>query len=138
MPNLGQAEHGGHRHADAQHRAGRPPGAELQRNWRTTRSSPSRAHRSSAADAALTATGAVISGSDATISARLSARTLNSAVSSGHQPGPEDPVLRHAGHPFWPVSVMPWMKVRWVRKNKMTMGAVAAVAPAITQAQFVV
>ncbi len=26
----------------------------------------------------------------------------------------------------------------WVKKNKMTIGAVAAVAPAITQAQFVV
>ena len=36
-------------------------------NSRTTRSSPSRRHRSSAADAALTAVGAVISGSETTI-----------------------------------------------------------------------
>lgn len=51
------------------------------------------------------------------------------------------PLCDRAGiglHPFVPVSAIPWIKVRWVRKNKMTIGAVAAVAPAITQAQFVV
>src|ERR1700685_1055485 len=46
-------------------------------NSRTTLSSPSRRHRSSATAAALTATGSVTSGSDAISRARLSARTLN-------------------------------------------------------------
>jgi len=33
---------------------------------------------------------------------------------------------------------MPWMNVRWVKKNKTMIGAVAAVAAAITQGQLVV
>ncbi len=53
-------------------------------------------------------------------------------------PGPEDAGSVIGCHPFVPVRAIPWMNVRWVRKNKMTIGAVAAVAPAITQAQFVV
>jgi hypothetical protein len=41
-------------------------------------------------------------------------------------------------HPFVPVSAIPWTNVRWVRKNKITIGTVAAVAPAMTHDQFVV
>ena len=33
---------------------------------------------------------------------------------------------------------MPWMNVRCVKKNRMMIGAVAAVAAAITQGQLVV
>ena len=106
------------------------------RNSRTTWSSPSRRHRSSASVAALTAAGRVITGSEKTSSARLSARKLNNAASAVMIRVPRMPVsmLR----PFVPVRAIPWMNVRWVRKNRMTIGAVAAVAPAITHAQFVV
>ena len=86
--------------------------------------------------AALTAAGSVMTGSEKTSSTRLSARKLNSAASAVMIRVPSRPVSML--HPFVPVRAMPWMNVRWVRKNRMTIGAVAAVAPAITHAQFVV
>jgi hypothetical protein len=130
-------------------------------NSRITLSSPSPRQRSSATVAALTAAGSVTMGSEAMSSARFRARTLkrvaraamirSPAVLNWPAPPPvplmglawraTDPLCVRAGirlHPFVPVSAIPWIKVRWVRKNKITIGAVAAVAPAITQAQFVV
>ena len=43
----------------------------------------------------------------------------------------------HGPHPLVPVRAIPWMKVRWVRKNRMTIGKVAADAAAMTHDQFV-
>src|ERR1700683_864259 len=62
-------------------------------NWRTTWSWPSRRHWSSTADAALIATGAVTSGSDAAIITRLRASALNRVVSHAKTLVPKMPLI---------------------------------------------